>query len=139
MTERPDRGSPADWLRYARSDLDMATAAPWGHVLLETLAYHAQQAAEKALKAVLLHVGHEAPPHTHNLARLVHALSPHVEVPLSPAAIEGLTRYAVLTRYPADVGEIDDAEWRRAVADARTVVAWAEGVIGENAPDAPRS
>lgn len=44
-------------------------------------------------------------------------------------AAGGLTRYAVAARYPDDLGEIDEAEWAVAVATARAVVAWAEGVV----------
>jgi len=87
MTERPERGSPADWLRYATSDLLVAESVPRSGVLLETLAFHAQQAAEKALKAALLHLTGEEPPFTHSLTRLLAALSSHVpDMPLDPAA-----------------------------------------------------
>lgn len=40
-------GSPADWLRYAYSDLALAGITPLPQVLLEQLCFHAQQAAEK--------------------------------------------------------------------------------------------
>ena len=61
----PDSDGPGggeDWLRHARSDLALASAVgPVGDILAETLCFHAQQAAEKALKAVLVHVGIEFP------------------------------------------------------------------------------
>ena len=63
----PEPGSPADWLRHAGSDLALSRTPADNEVLPETLAFHAQQAAEKSLKAVLLHAGIE-PPRTHNLA-----------------------------------------------------------------------
>ncbi len=47
-------GSPADWLRHAHSDLELARVGRATKVLLEGLCFHAQQAAEKALKAVLV-------------------------------------------------------------------------------------
>jgi len=47
-------GSPADWLRYAHSDLELARVGRAPHVLLEELCFHAHQAAEKAIKAVLV-------------------------------------------------------------------------------------
>jgi HEPN domain-containing protein len=46
-------GSPQDWLRYARSDLGRARAVPSGGILLETLCFHAQQAAETLAKGQL--------------------------------------------------------------------------------------
>ncbi len=52
--EEVEPGSPADWLRHAPSDLELARIARPPEVLLEALCFHAQQAAEKALKAVLI-------------------------------------------------------------------------------------
>ena len=46
-------GSPVDWLRYAESDLEIARIPQSFRILLEGLCFHAQQAAEKTLKAVL--------------------------------------------------------------------------------------
>lgn len=62
-----------DWLRYAKSDLALAASKPDG-VLLDTLCFHAQQAAEKSLKAVLiLRVG--VVPYTHDIGELIEALA----------------------------------------------------------------
>ena len=47
-------GSAEDWLRYAKSDLELARIEKPEGVLLENLCFHAQQAAEKTLKAVLI-------------------------------------------------------------------------------------
>ncbi len=47
-------GSAEDWLRYAKSDLEPARIEKPEGVLLENLCFHAQQAAEKTLKAVLI-------------------------------------------------------------------------------------
>lgn len=70
---QPEPGSPADWLRHARSDLLVAQSPAGPGVLLEALCYHLQQAAEKSLKAVLIHCG-IAPPRTHNLKLLLELL-----------------------------------------------------------------
>ncbi len=132
MAGHTDSGSPVSWLRYARADLILAETAPPTGVFLDLLCFHAQQAAEKALKAVLLFLTRESPPRTHNLRRLMM----HIEqagtagaIPLTVEAAASLTQYAVLTRYPADLGEVDEAEWQRAVDDARAVVAWAEEIL----------
>jgi HEPN domain-containing protein len=42
-----------EWINRARSDLALARAKPEG-VYLEDLCFHAQQAAEKAIKALLI-------------------------------------------------------------------------------------
>lgn len=65
MSALPDPGTPADWLRHARSDLALSRAAVEG-VLYENLCFHAQQAAEKGVKAVLV-AGAITFPRTHNL------------------------------------------------------------------------
>ena len=52
---RPSPGTPEDWLRHAKSDLAVARdveANP--DVLPNQTAFHAQQAAEKAIKAVMV-------------------------------------------------------------------------------------
>ncbi len=53
--DRPIPGSPGEWLARARGDLALArTPLPEGG-FYEDLCFHAQQAAEKALKSVYLH------------------------------------------------------------------------------------
>jgi HEPN domain-containing protein len=52
--EEIEPGEPGDWLRHARSDLELARTPRNSKILLEDLCFHAQQAAEKALKAVLI-------------------------------------------------------------------------------------
>ncbi len=44
---------PREWLVRARSDLALARSRPEG-VLLDDLCFHAQQAAEKAIKGALI-------------------------------------------------------------------------------------
>lgn len=125
-----DSADPTARIGATRSDLDLPAADPWGGVLLETLAYHAQQAAEKALKAVLLHATRETPPRTHDVVLLCELSREAGHAPpVDTVAAQRLTGYAVLTRYPADQGEIDEAERGRAVADARDEVEWAERVV----------
>lgn len=51
-TERPMPGSPAEWLARARGDLALARVPLPAGGFYEDLCFHAQQAAEKAIKAV---------------------------------------------------------------------------------------
>lgn len=83
------------------------------------MAFHAQQAAEKALKALL--VAHEvSPPRTHDLAQLLVLLP--VAPPIESATVEPLTDYAVVPRYPTsrlgDVAARDALELAHAVVTA---------------------
>lgn len=122
---------PAEWLRYARSDLAVAGIDPPSNVVFETLCYHTQQAAEKAVKAVLIAEGID-PPRTHDVRQLLDLLPPHIVPPVGSAVIAALTQYAVQARYPDDYsGEIEADEWREAVAVAQRAVDWAEALIGQ--------
>ncbi|PSQ94091.1 MAG: DNA-binding protein, partial [Bacteroidetes bacterium QH_2_63_10] len=94
-------------------------------VLSETLCFHAQQAAEKAIKAVLL-AEERSFPYTHDLQQLLERLPDKVTVPSFVQEAVELTKYAVLSRYPADLAPVDDEEHRRAVQWAEATVAWAE-------------
>ena len=69
--KRRPADDPLEWLHRARSNLARAKAdIRLTHVYLEDLCFDAQQAAEKAIKAVLLKLG--APfPYVHDLAELL--------------------------------------------------------------------
>lgn len=121
-------GSPADWLRYARSDLDLARVSRPAKVLFEGLCFHAQQAAEKALKAVLIAKG-IPPPKTHNIRTLLDLLPPEIIAPQQVEDAATLTDYAVMSRYPGDFESVDEEEYNEAVRLAETVVLWAERII----------
>ena len=127
--DRPPLGSAADWMRRARSDLALASITPPPGVVYEALCFPAQQAAEKAFKAVLIGAG-VRPPRTHDRDVLVTRVEALRVVPPEVAAAGGvLNRHAVQTRYPDDLGEVEETEWQQAVAVAGAVVAWAEQVL----------
>lgn len=50
--DRPVPGTAQDWMARAKSDLALARVPLPQGAFYEDLCYHAQQAAEKALKAV---------------------------------------------------------------------------------------
>jgi len=121
-------GSPADWLRYARSDLELARVVRPDEVLFEGLCFHAQQAAEKALKAVLIAKG-VPPPKTHNIRTLLDLLPQEVIAPQEIEDAASLTDYAVTSRYPGDFESVDEEEYKETVRLAENVVLWAERII----------
>ncbi|MFY1644881.1 HEPN domain-containing protein [Methanoculleus bourgensis] len=90
----------------------------------------AQQAAEKALKAVcILH--HIEYPYVHDLAALVTIIMGNgVWVPDHVKEAAKLTRFAITTRYPHFLSPVKEEEYRRAVAIAEGVVTWCESEIG---------
>jgi len=121
-------GSPSDWLRHAWSDLELARVVRNSRILLEDLSFHAEQAAEKALKAVLIFKSIPFPK-THNIRTLLDFLPRDVIPTKEVKEAAGLTDYAVLSRYPGDLEPVTDEEYRRALSLAEIVVKWAEGVI----------
>lgn len=125
----PDDASPTEWLRFAQSDLDTALGPPKGRILLETLCFHAQQAVEKSLKAILAVRGVEFP-RTHNLRILMNLLPPDLSLPADPICIGKLTDYAVSSRYPGVEEPVTEQEYHEAVRLAESVVKWAEDLIG---------
>ena len=119
------RGSAADWLRHARSDLALAQLSPADtDILPETLCFHAQQSVEKSLKAVLVDQG-AAFPKTHNIGVLLDLLPSRLarDAILDEAAL--LTDYAVGSRYPGDAEDVTAEELSAAVGIAERVLAWA--------------
>jgi HEPN domain-containing protein len=116
-------------LRYAVSDLELARMSGTPQVLLESLCYHAQQCAEKALKALLIARGIPAPK-THNIGLLLDLLSEQMVVPQELEETAVLTDYAVLCRYPGDTEPVSLEEYQRAIRLAEVALAWARKVTG---------
>jgi len=120
-------------LRKARGDLAVArliAADPDPHD--DAIGFHAQQAVEKATKAVLAFS--QAPaPRTHDLAYLVELLATHgIEVPATIAEPEWLSPWAVTTRYD----DLDDTLDRHAAIDAaQSAIDWAQELLRQDSCD----
>jgi len=117
------------WLQYARRDLEVA------RLLLNEgypgeSTFHAQQAAEKALKAVLVALGVQ-PPKTHQLEYLMTLIKQGGIDIQEVREASLLTDYAVETRYP-DFGEEPSLEEaREALRLAERTVEWAQWRLRE--------
>jgi HEPN domain-containing protein len=89
--------SPERWREYAERDLETArvllAARRW-----DAGSFHAQQAVEKAFKAILVRKGEESPPRIHDLVVLARRAG-------APTTLERdlteLSRVYVVTRGPA--------------------------------------
>jgi HEPN domain-containing protein len=125
--ERRPPDDPIEWLNRAKSNLARATAdINLSNIYLEDLCFDAQQAAEKAIKALLLFRG-VVFPFVHDLAELVTVLQRNgEEVPPSIAEAARLTRFAVETRYPSLSEAVTREDYNRAVAIAAEVIRWVE-------------
>jgi len=86
----------------------------------DTTCFHAQQCAEKYLKALLVHAGLDFPP-THDMRTLVTLLPEALRPELTDDEGRRLTRYATVTRYPGDYEPIPIEEARVAADLARRV------------------
>ncbi|MHC4073766.1 MAG: HEPN domain-containing protein [Planctomycetota bacterium] len=110
------------WLSLADEDLNLASHAlglgaksPY-----RLIAYHAQQCAEKCLKAFLVY--HKVDfPYTHNIRRLLKFCAEHTEWAGTLKNAEELTPYAITARYPGEEDEVTETEATRAVEIAENV------------------
>lgn len=129
MPDDAAKGAPHEWLRRAQSNLALAKQPKPDEALWEDLCFDTEQAAEKAVKAVLVFHGIEFPK-THDIRALLTLLDQaQCEVPPEIWNAVDLTDYAVETRYPGRVEAVTEDEYRQAVALAERVVRWAEQIV----------
>ena len=127
--ERFPPDDPREWLNRARSNLSRAKSRI-PEVYLEDLCFDAQQAAEKAIKALLVKKG-IAFPYVLDIAYLLTLVEQTaVQIPDPVRRAEDLTRYAVVTRYPGLTEPVSESHYRDALLSAEAVVRWAEEEIG---------
>jgi len=94
-----------EWLEYAQRDYDFAVdvESHFWPKHMEKICYNCQQAAEKALKAVLAYHDVEIP-RTHNIERLFDECSKYDTSLQMDEKIAGkMTDYATISRYPDKV------------------------------------
>ncbi len=122
-------GSARDWLSRAKGDLALARAPLPEGAFREDLCFHAQQAAEKALKAIYQY--HDWPfRYVHDLDVLASGLRENgLSVPREVEQAVALTTYAAEARYPGLSEPITNEEYEQAVSLAHAVVHWAERII----------
>ena len=86
----------------------------------DLICYHAQQCAEKYLKALL--TGHALRvPRTHDLRFLIRQMPADLHLGIELDHVLALNRYSIETRYPENWDDIERPEAERAVALARAV------------------
>ena len=119
---------PLEWIRLAKDDLDTAQLGT-DLVSPEILCFHAQQAVEKALKAVLVDRSTDFP-YTHDIEELLATLEESgVPCPVASPEANRLTRYAVLTRYPSLAEAVTVEEYQSALLLAERILEWANDQI----------
>jgi HEPN domain-containing protein len=130
-----DRTDASAWVVKAEHDLTavdligVTSDAPWDIVV-----FHAQQAAEKFLKALLVSRG-QVPPKVHDLTKLLAICvddAPELAQFADDCAF--LSPLAVLSRYPGDEPETAREDAEKGVQIARRIRA---AVLGRLQPEAP--
>jgi HEPN domain-containing protein len=123
MSEAPDFREAVRFC-VVKAEHDLKTAE---HTLqiqddcpFEIVCFHAQQCAEKYLKALLVSRSIDFPK-THDLRYLLELLPVEFNLGLELSEVAFLNRYAVDGRYPGAWDEITRAQAERAIALARKV------------------
>ena len=119
-----------EWIERAKSNLELAQAKIIHHIYYEDLCYQSQQAAEKALKGLLIYYGVE-PEFTHNIEILLNKIKAFADIPENVKEAVQLTIYAVQTRYPGEYDEITKEEYEKSVKMAKDCLNWIENKISK--------
>ena len=132
LPEEPIIEKVRQWLAYADDDLRVARHA---FTMPETppcrvIAFHAQQSAEKYLKAYLVFHAVDFP-FTHSLRRLLDLCATAAAWADKLRDAEELSPYAATVRYPGEDLIVSGAEARRAVEIAERVREVVRGVLRE--------
>lgn len=119
-----------DWLYYANIDILAAKYLVEQSLCYNTVAFHCQQAVEKAIKGYLLfrrhrlYDGHNLP----WLCKQAMAEDPHFERWLDSASI--LNRFYIEARYPADfLLQLDEEQTRALVTGTSEMLEFITGLI----------
>jgi HEPN domain-containing protein len=123
-----DPANPLDWVARAEEDYTIARSAlRRKQPLLYGAGFHAQQCAEKYLKALLVAQG-VAFPKIHDLVRLrALCLQAGISVPVDEDALDVLSGCAVHTRYPGMPLSFEDVQ--EGLKTAQIVRRFARGVL----------
>ena len=92
-----------EWLALAKSDLLAAERLLSEPALTNIVAFHAQQAVEKSMKAVVEELGLGVIK-THNLVRLCELIRPHLSIVSDWDMLDRLDAVYIEARYPGDLG-----------------------------------
>jgi len=121
-----------EWLSFAEADLGVAThlLATYNPKPLEIVCFHCQQAAEKAVKALIVLNGSQGGiPKKHDLFLLLNQIKDTIKIDekyYNYADI--LTPYAVSMRYPNELF-LEERHAVKAIEMAKEFVDWARSMV----------
>lgn len=128
-----------EWLTFARTDYESARYldnAPFHPRPLNVICYHCQQAAEKAVKALIVYFGSQGGmPKVHDISFLMNQIKNTVReekgIELGHDLLvtaNSLSKYGVAPRYPNEI-EVDEQQVKKALTDSETILKWVDSVI----------
>ena len=122
------------WIERADADLLAAKCLMGESLLSGVIAFHAQQAVGKALKAVVI-VQRNKLVRTHDLKRLVSEVD-GISLEPEEETLEELTSLYTASRYPGDIGLLPKGQptandLERFIAFAEWIINQATGMIGK--------
>ena len=97
------------WLIGAKDDLLTIHEIIENPLLTNVVAYHAQQAIEKCLKAVIETCAEEVP-RIHNLITLRGIVDRYLEIEIDTNAFDQINELYVDSRYPTDLGYLPNGK-----------------------------
>ncbi len=115
-------GTLRQWIEKAEHDIRNAehTLTLKKNCPFDTVCFHAQQCAEKYLKALLVYRSIDFPK-THDIRLLMQRVPDDVKLDLFIEEVIPLNRYTIEARYPGDWEPFDREEAETAVSIARKV------------------
>ena len=119
-----------EWLKRARSSLELAKYSDNELVCYEDLCFQIQQAVEKGLKGLLIYYGAE-PERTHHLSVLLYDLENYTDIDDEIKEVLKLYNFAVQTRYPGEYEEIEKEEYEQSIIIAEKCLSWINEKITE--------
>ena len=129
-----------EWLTFARTDFNSAqylASAPFHPKPLNVICYHCQQAAEKAVKALIVYFGSQGGmPKVHDISFLLNQVKNLVAQKMGMEVTHdlllkanSLTKYGIAPRYPNEI-EVDETQVKKALEDSEMILDWVNQVIG---------
>lgn len=128
------------WLTFAMMDQESAKYLNEAPILpkpLNVICFHCQQAAEKAVKALIVYLGNQGGmPKSHDISFLLNQIK---NLLLSKKGIEikpelimtanYLSKFGIAPRYPNEI-EVDEYHARKALSDSEALLKWVTEAMG---------
>ena len=117
-----------DWMSRANSAYQYAIVLTNDEVYYEDKCFQAQQATEKAIKALLIFYDVN-PEHTHNISKLLTVLAKYTQIDDFINETSQLTQYAVITRYTNSHFVVTEEMYLEAIELAKKCLEWVKKKI----------